>query len=673
MALIKEVWGFIKWILRLDKKQNPSPSDPAASGGDATTISQVTGPVVQAETVSIYQQPQPQQTTQVPPGSATSAPDLTSWIGRPVSIGEAFLGRETQMEALGEALEQRRAVVLSGGAGTGKSRLAAEHTHSWGTRGFWTAGGETVDRTLAALATFLPIRIEGRSDEEIAGEVRRTLPTLPGDTVWVVDNLGDLGLVNGLAGAAGPLKLVITTRDARRNLLPPNVAYLEVPTLDPEASYALLCSRSNCKPDDPILRDIAEAVGNLPLALEQLAVRLGAPLQTPQGMLDELQQAPTRIEIEAFREAAGSTVERPEGVFVTIAGTLAGLGAEHRRALEPLGYLADTPAPIRLVAALTGLEQEALGRLLEECLRQSVLSVAEDTVEVHALTAAAIAATNPQGSLMKAITHYNHRLDSINVDDPVALRGELAHHEAIHSQVAKTLGVEDPSVLGFVNNLAIGYSVLGRAQEAVDLGKRALEIRERVLGPEHPDTLSSQSNLAIGYRALGRAQEAVELDEKTLEIIERVLGPEHPDTLTSRNGLANGYRDLGRIREAVELDFEDPGDHGAGPGAGAPRHPLQPQQPCRRLQGPWAGPGGGGAGREDPRDKEPGTGAGAPRHPLQPQQPCRRLQGPWAGPGGGGAGREDPRDKEPGTGARALQHPRQPQQPGQRLQGPGTA
>ena len=499
------------------------------------------------------------------------------------------------MAALAEALEQRRAVVLSGGAGTGKSRLAAEYTHRHVTRGFWTAAGETVDRTLAALAPLLGVLVEGRNEEEVTGEVQRTLPNLPAGALWVIDNLANIELVNGLANAAGPLKLLVTTRDARQNILPPNVAFQEVPILDPGASVNLLCSRNNCQPDDPTLPKIAEAVGHLPLALEMLAVQLGAPLQTPQTVLEELQKAPTPIEIEAFREAAGATVERPEGVFATIAATLASLDVDHRRALEPLGYLADAPAPLPLVAALTGLEEEALARLLDECRRQSVLSVSDDRVDVHALTAAAIAATNPQESLAEALARNLDRLNFINTDDPVALRGELTHHESVHSKVTKTLGEEDLLVLGLVNSLAIGYFTLGHTQESAILSERTLEINQRVLGPEHPDTLTSRNNLAVVYSDLRRLQEAVELHDgtlkirervlgrehpntlmaqsnlgesyrasgqtqkalyvhqETLEIRERVLGIEHPNTLTSRNNLALSYSDLGRLQEAVEL------------------------------------------------------------------------------------------------------------------------
>ena len=73
------------------------------------------------------------------------------------------------------------------------------------------------------------------------------------------------------------------------------------------------------------------------------------------------------------------------------------------------------------------------------------------------------------------------------------------HYQNMLEQTRKLLGPEDADVLGFGNNLALGYYSLGRYNEAIRLDEETLSIRERVLGPEHPDTLESRSNLAIGY------------------------------------------------------------------------------------------------------------------------------------------------------------------------------
>jgi hypothetical protein len=60
------------------------------------------------------------------------------------------------------------------------------------------------------------------TDEEVAIAIQRRLSELTPETIWVMHNLDDLNQINELATAAGPVRLLITTRDARHYLLPPN-------------------------------------------------------------------------------------------------------------------------------------------------------------------------------------------------------------------------------------------------------------------------------------------------------------------------------------------------------------------------------------------------------------------------------------------------------------------
>jgi hypothetical protein len=288
-------------------------------------------------------------------------------------------------------------------------------------------------------------------------------------------------------------------------------------------------------------------------------VRLGEERQTPQRIIDQLRQAPNSVQMEVFQQTAdGASVPRADGVFATISGTLEILSPQVREWISPLGYVANVPIPEDLLVALTELDEEELDLLMRECSRQSVLSWVDNQVVIHALTVAALQATNEEDDLPLVMTFSlaRDRLVSIVGDNPVALRLEIAHYEQILEHGSRSWGLEDSDVLGFSNNLANGYQSLGRYQEAAALHEETLAIMERVLGPEHPNTLSSRNNLASGYQDLGRYQEAVELHEETLAIMERVLGPEHPDTLHSRNNLAIDYRNLGRYEEAVALDEE---------------------------------------------------------------------------------------------------------------------
>jgi hypothetical protein len=55
---------------------------------------------------------------------------------------------------------------------------------------------------------------------------------------------------------------------------------------------------------------------------------------------------------------------------------------------------------------------------------------------------------------------------------------------------------------------------------------QVLEISARILGKEHPDTLTAMNNLALTYYVLGKAQEGKKLLLQVLESSTRILTEE---------------------------------------------------------------------------------------------------------------------------------------------------
>jgi hypothetical protein len=211
-----------------------------AIGGDASDLAIVTG---NGNVINLFKD--------VDASILREALDVSAfshWSGRPASLGAGFFGREKELMALVRAFNRHRVVVVFGGAGTEKSRLAAEYSHKRKGEGFWTTAGANRGQTLAALAPHLGLPLSEGSDAELVEQVQRRLGQLTQEKqdtlLWVVDNLNDLNQINDLASAAGPVCLLITTRDARLHLLPPNVAFLEVHPLSQKPAITLLCSRS---------------------------------------------------------------------------------------------------------------------------------------------------------------------------------------------------------------------------------------------------------------------------------------------------------------------------------------------------------------------------------------------------------------------------------------------
>ena len=122
-----------------------------------------------------------------------------------------------------------------------------------------------------------PQKDEGRYDNV----VQRSLSKFGPDTLWVVDNVQTIDLVNELSSGIGSISLLVTTQDARDYLLSPTVAYRDIDVLDSDPAIALLCSRrspeSSWELQDPSLGEIVAnslAIGYRALGRYQDAARL---------------------------------------------------------------------------------------------------------------------------------------------------------------------------------------------------------------------------------------------------------------------------------------------------------------------------------------------------------------------------------------------------------------
>ncbi|WP_218184323.1 tetratricopeptide repeat protein [Streptomyces sp. PKU-EA00015] len=129
----------------------------------------------------------------------------------------------------------------------------------------------------------------------------------------------------------------------------------------------------------------------------------------------------------------------------------------------------------------------------------------------------------------------------------------LTHWHRLATDSERLLGSEHPDTLTAGANLALCYSVAGRATEAIPLLERVAADSERLLGDEHPLTLGAWHSLAHSYSLAGRATEEIPLLEQVLADSERLLGDEHSRTLAARIHLALSYAVAGRATEAIPL------------------------------------------------------------------------------------------------------------------------
>ena len=103
-----------------------------------------------------------------------------------------------------------------------------------------------------------------------------------------------------------------------------------------------------------------------------------------------------------------------------------------------------------------------------------------------------------------------------------------------------------------LDDLGTTHALLGDYQRALEYQEKALALRKAVLGERHPDTGMSFNNLGSAYSNLGKYDRALEYHEKALALRQAVLGERHPDNAISFSNLGYVYSKLGKYDRALE-------------------------------------------------------------------------------------------------------------------------
>src|SRR5262249_5494753 len=96
--------------------------------------------------------------------------------------------------------------------------------------------------------------------------------------------------------------------------------------------------------------------------------------------------------------------------------------------------------------------------------------------------------------------------------------------------------------------------VKGAREEAEQLYRRALAIKEKLFGADHPDVALTLNNLAAFYKSQKSYAEAEPLYQRPLAIFEQRLGASHPHVPICLDNYAQLLRAMKRTEEARALE-----------------------------------------------------------------------------------------------------------------------
>ncbi|MEU6591598.1 tetratricopeptide repeat protein [Streptomyces sp. NPDC046881] len=480
-----------------------------------------------------------------------------------------FLGRTEEMQLLrklpstGSGLT---AVTVLGMGGVGKSTLVLRHARRHLTAGrgpVWWVDAESPDQIragLAALARALePDTGSTPTDPDAAA---RAVAWLQGRTGWLIvfDNAEDPADLRPFLGSLMTGQVVITTR--RDLAWQRHGTFLRLGTLPPDQAVTVLREVAEIPAGEATkeLTRLADALGGLPLALQQAGAYLAQTQIEPAAYLSYLRGDPATMLAEPVPgDAQQRTIAR---LWHVTLDTLRETSPDVVELLSVLAYCAPVPLPRDVLADALPTPLR-VDRALGVLAAYSLITLTTADVSVHRLLQAVLRTTTvPTRPPAGAAEHPCHTAltwlersapagDPAEVTDWPRWKQLEPHVQA----VASHLDDRNPHpCLATLLSRTGGYlSASGHPEPALRLQERAWLIAERTHGSRHHTTGIHLGNYAATLHAAGRYAEAEPLQRTALEIAEAVHGRGHPATAGPLGNLASTLHGLGRRREAAAL------------------------------------------------------------------------------------------------------------------------
>ena len=546
----------------------------------------------------------------------SASPTRIRFGSRPV-LAAGFVRRQGQDELFDAVFAHSEPrTVLTGMRGSGKTQLAAAVAARCEEEGWplvaWIHAASRKE-ILAGLYEFaLRIGIDAPKNIPLEVIVQRLLDQLrsaeAADRLFVFDNVENPDDLRDLIPEGAGVRVLITTP---RHFDWDGLGWLRlaVGAFDREQSVSLLCEHTGDTHREAADR-IADALGDLPVAITQAAATAQQGGYALSGYLDRLSRHPlesnmSRLEGTHYPDAVGIAL------LMAYEQVLEQLRTKHpqqeRIAVSLLGalsLLAASGVPTHWLLRLDG-DSDAVRDTLSFLKSAAIFQESSDGnktiipwLQGHVYRETYL---NDQKKLDEACSYAATLLSGIDVNrlEDGEQRRDETHHlveqflsvtsqdyshslfseprvssklaETLHdatslgmsqlalgltdsvTQACDVLGPHHPDTLASRNNLAGTYRASGRLDKAIALYEQTLEDSIRGLGTDHPSTLTSRLNLAGAYQAAGRLSEAIPLYEQVFSGRSRVLGPDHRSTLMSRDELAGAYREAGRFDEAITL------------------------------------------------------------------------------------------------------------------------
>ena len=506
-------------------------------------------------------------------------------------------------------------IVLTGMRGTGKTQLAAAiatkcEKEDWPLVAWINAASR---KELVADLYELATRISTDTQKSIPPDIviQRCLDAMSSaDTanrLFIFDNVDDFDDLKGLIPRGNGIRVVLTTtRHLDWNSL--GWSPIKVGTFQRNQSIDLLCERTGDTNRDAA-DQIAEVLGDLPVAVTQAAATARNERYTLSEYLDRLNGFPLATTIEK-REGGNYPETVSTALWLACKTTVDIINRKNPKQgrlavqqISMLSLLAAPGVPIRWLE--DNVDRENAKKSLSALFNSSVCQTSTDNRKalIHRLQGRAFrenhlinetekdsALTSITQTLENIIAHtpHNPSREREEVYDLIEQLGTIASQEysqplftkptiatilartlrkalelgmhqvalTLVNSVAKAsdaLEVNHPDILSSRNSLADAYLLEGQVEKAIALLEKNLKHSKTIPGTTRHNTQTPRNDFMSVLRAGDRINKATTPHQQTQKDRPRILGPDHPEILASRNNLAGAYREAGRLEDAITL------------------------------------------------------------------------------------------------------------------------
>ncbi|MFE1343809.1 FxSxx-COOH system tetratricopeptide repeat protein [Streptomyces sp. NPDC058757] len=557
----------------------PAPASDGQQGGDTSAPGAAAGPVPGVPPTAT-----PAGGTPVPgaggvPGPSSPRTGPQPRVPVPAVWGNVpphnpnFVGREDLLAQVRHQLltGDTSAVLphaLHGMGGVGKSQIAIEYVYRYAREYdvVWWIPSEQPTMILTALtelAQRMGLNVGSEANQAVPA-VREALRRGTPYERWllVFDNAENVEAVRPYFPTGGTGKILITSRNQEWDRV---ARTLSVDIFTREESKALLRRRARDLTDDDA-DQLAEALGDLPLAIEQAAAWQAV---TGMAVPDYLRLINDKI-AELMRELVPSP-DYPMSVAAAWDVSLRQLEQRNPAALQLLqvcSFFAPEPIsrtlfnnsrsttiapeldealrdPIRLSRAIREINVYALARIEHR----------HNTIQLHRLVQAVL--VNRMSPQQQAdMRHGAHLLlADANPNNPASRQLWPRYQELLpHVTGSRAVECEDPWVRRLILGMVEFLHTWGDHAGAAAMAREALRVWTAKFGAEDQQTLQMAKWLAFVLRALGEYEEAAAMMQRTADTYVRTMGEDHEGTLDALIQLTSGLRLRAEMARGLEID-----------------------------------------------------------------------------------------------------------------------